>query len=60
VTSRVRGKYMSFRGQLRLSSLVGSRASIAVYPLDLLCQRKPIASDLLIRASYMGVGEIKP
>jgi hypothetical protein len=26
-----------------------------VYPLDLLCQREPIASDLLIRASYVRI-----
>jgi hypothetical protein len=30
-----------------------------VYPLDLLCQREPIASDLLIRASYMRIAGLR-
>jgi hypothetical protein len=30
-----------------------------VYPLDLLCQREPIASDLLIRASYVRIAGLR-
>jgi hypothetical protein len=40
--------------------MLRSRCSpLAVYPLDLLCQREPIASDLLIRASYVRIAGLR-
>jgi hypothetical protein len=51
----------SITSSARASSVGGTSkpSALAVYPLDLLCQREPIASDLLIRASYGRVAGLR-
>jgi hypothetical protein len=47
------------RIHLCLDVVVGRCSPLAVYPPDLLCQSEPIASDLLIRASYVRVAGLR-